>query len=262
MDTPINAIIIDDELIACDNLKRILENFIKQPVHILGIANDTSEAELLIKQTRPDLIFLDIEMPDENGLHFLERIVPFDFEVIFTTAYDSFAVKAFRLNVLDYILKPIEIDELESALGKAKQKIDYKNFLLANLNIKKELSGPTAIDDINKLFLRNGNNVEIVEIASIIYIAANLSYTNIFFIRNEQVKHITMSNSIAKYETLMPPDRFYRIHKSYIINIFYIDRIIKSPGASLLLKHNIKLPIGRRRYSGLLSFLETIQKDV
>jgi two-component system LytT family response regulator len=261
MNPPINAIIVDDELIACDNLKRILENFIKQPVHILGIANDTSEAEFLIKQTRPDLVFLDIEMPDENGLHFLERIIPFDFEVIFTTAYDSFAVKAFRMNALDYILKPIEIDELENALSKAKQKIDYKNFLLSNSNTKKE-NPELVTDDVNKLFLRNGNNVEIVEIANIIYIAANLSYTNIFFVRNEQVKHITMSNSIAKYETLMPPNRFYRIHKSYIINIFYIDKIIKGSSASLLLKNNIKLPIGRRRYAGLLSFLETMQKDV
>lgn len=257
----IKAIIIDDEPIACDNLQRILRSFVTQKINICGIASNTTEGQILIEKHQPDLIFLDIEMPDESGLSFLERIAPFNFEVIFTTAYDAFALKAFRLNALDYILKPIDIDELENALGKVAEKMAFKGFIHSRIAAK-EPGTRHLLKEGNKVLLRNGNNVEIVEIAQILYIAANGSYATIFFLKDGKVRNITMSHSIAKYEQQMSQHEFYRIHKSYLVNMTYIERIIKDKSPALLLKYNIQLPVGRRRYAGLLSFLGIKQHEL
>src|ERR1700689_5825299 len=118
----LNVLIVDDEMEACDNLKNILMEYVDKEINIAGIANNTREAEAQINNFLPDAVFLDIEMPNENAFHFLSRISPFGFEVIFVTAYDEYAIKAFKLNAVDYILKPISIAELTAAVQKLKEK--------------------------------------------------------------------------------------------------------------------------------------------
>src|ERR1700740_2529996 len=112
----LNVLIVDDEMEACANLQHILSEYVDKEINIVGIANNTREAEAAIAKAAPAAVFLDIEMPNENAFHFLERIAPFNFEVIFVTAYDEYAVKAFKLNAVDYILKPISINELNQAV--------------------------------------------------------------------------------------------------------------------------------------------------
>src|SRR5690242_15259365 len=119
----LQVLIVDDEKKACTNLKNILLEFVDPGIVIAGIANSTAEAESLIADTTPDAIFLDIEMPTENAFHFLDRISPVNFEVIFVTAYEEYAVRAFRLNAVDYILKPISIAELKKAVQRLKDRI-------------------------------------------------------------------------------------------------------------------------------------------
>src|SRR4051812_32436582 len=115
------VLIIDDEQEACDNLKNILSEYIDSNIHVLRTANDTIAAQWLITELNPDAIFLDIDMHNENAFEFLQRIYPYNFEIIFVTAYDEFAIKAFKLNAIDYILKPINIDELTNAIIKLRE---------------------------------------------------------------------------------------------------------------------------------------------
>src|SRR6202012_3296754 len=114
---------------ACINLKNILREYVDREINVVGVANNTREAEKQITRFSPNAIFLDIEMPNENAFHFLTRISPFEFEVIFVTAYDEYAVKAFKLNAVDYILKPISIEEVSNAVTKAKEHIAYKKLI-------------------------------------------------------------------------------------------------------------------------------------
>ncbi|KAA5536193.1 response regulator transcription factor [Taibaiella lutea] len=205
----------------------------------------------MIEAFQPDLVFLDIEMPNENGLHFLERIFPFNFEVVFVTAYDTFAVKAFRLNALDYIMKPIDIDYLQDAINKVAEKLVFKNLL----HPKEIINQNTPDSKIEKMFFRTENSMELVEISQIIYISADWSYTNIFYLKNQQINKITMSYSIAKYDQQLSSHSFYRIHKSYLVNIAFVEKIIKDSNTMLQLSNDIKLPISRRKYAALLSFM-------
>ncbi len=137
----IQILIVDDEKKACANLRNILLEFVDPGLQIVGEANSTMEAEQLIAIHKPDAIFLDIEMPNENAFHFLERIAPFDFEVIFVTAYEEYAIRAFRLNAIDYILKPISIKDLSTAVQKLKDRIRHKR-IIDNKNFNGNMKAP------------------------------------------------------------------------------------------------------------------------
>src|SRR5579872_2150289 len=115
---PLKVLIVDDERKACINLRNLLLTYVDKDINIAGIASDTHDAYTQIIKHTPDAVFLDIEMPNENAFHFLERIGPVDFEVVFVTAFDEYAVRAFKLNALDYILKPISVSELRNAHAK------------------------------------------------------------------------------------------------------------------------------------------------
>lgn len=250
------VIIIDDEPEACRNLQHILTDFIPVPVHVCAIAHSTAEADALIAHYRPDIIFLDIDMPNESGLLFLERIMPFDFEVIFVTAYDAYALKAIKLNALDYILKPINPEELHAALEKAEERIALKQQV-------KSLAAPSApaAESVRKkkgnMLLRNGNDVEIVQTDQILFIEADWGYSKIMVLRDDTLKSITMSYSILEYEELLAGD-FYRIHKSYLVNVRHIKKILKGVNNYVLLSHELKLPISRRKYVAFLAFLKEV----
>ncbi len=255
-DSPIKIILVDDEIEACDNLKSILEDYVEVSVSILGTANDTTEAEHLIKMHDPDAVFLDIEMPDENAFQFLERLVPYDFEIVFVTAYDEYAIKAFKLNAVDYILKPICIDELDNAMQKLKERVDYR-FLVkhAEHQIKtlKEISNK---EPQHKIVLRTLNHIEIVEFKDIYYIEGLGRYCKIFFHKENTLREITMSNIISDYEEILPKDLFYRIHKSYMVNCAHVSKIMNEHTYEVVVKNKITLPVGRRRYSDFIRFLK------
>lgn len=248
------VIIIDDEPEACRNLQYILTDFIQAPVQVCAMAHSTAEADALIAHYRPDIIFLDIDMPNESGLLFLERIMPFDFEVIFVTAYDAYALKAIKLNALDYILKPINPEEVRAALGKAEERIALKQQAK-----RLAASSASASENVQKkkgnMLLRNGNDVEIVQTDQILFIEADWGYSKITVFRDQALKSITMSYSILEYEELLAGD-FYRIHKSYLVNIRHVKKILKGVNNYVLLSHDVKLPISRRKYVAFLSFLK------
>jgi two-component system LytT family response regulator len=252
----IKALIIDDEREACDNLKNILTEYIDSDISILGIANDTISAEKLIIELNPDAVFLDIEMPDENAFQFLKRIHHYNFEIIFVTAYDEFAIRAFKLNAVDYILKPINIDELNIAIIKLKERITYRQFTKHNEYEIKALKQIVEKELPHKITLKSLNHIEVVDFKHIYLVEAQGSYCKIFFVKAGAIKEIITSNIISYYEELFPPEFFYRVHKSYIINCTYLEDIITDNNYSIVLKNKYEVPVSRRRYADFIKFLK------
>lgn len=257
-DVKLNVLIIDDEIEACRNLKSILLEYIDPDINIMGIANSSAEAEKQLQQFNPDAVFLDIEMPAENAFSFLERIAPVHFEVIFVTAYDEYAVRAFKLNAVDYILKPISIPELANAVTKLKERVLFKtHFNPANSDFTELSRQINTRQKLNKIALKGNNNVEIVAFKDILYVEAFGGYSKVFFMRDGAIADIFTSYAISEYEDMLPPEHFYRIHKSYLINCDQIKKIHKDESPTVLLQSGQTIPVSRRRFSSLLEFLQT-----
>ena len=258
-DAKINVLLIDDEIEACRNLKSILVEYIDPCINIVGVAYSAAEAEKQLAQFNPDAVFLDIEMPNENAFQFLERMSPIHFEVIFVTAYDEYAIKAFKLNAVDYILKPISISELANAVAKLKERIKYKTHFNASGNtdfteISKQITNKSKQ---NKIALKGNNNVEIVSFRDILYIEAFGGYSKVFYLKNNNPTDMLTSYSIAEYEDMLPSELFFRVHKSFLINCDCIKKIHKDESPSILLHTSFTIPVSRRRFSSLLEFLQT-----
>ena len=257
-DTPLSVLLVDDEIEACRNLKSILLEFIDPNINIVGVAHSTAEAEKQLQLHNPDAVFLDIEMPNENAFQFLERVSPIHFEVVFVTAYDEYAIRAFKLNAVDYILKPISITELANAVAKLKDRLRFKTIVSTGNNDFSEVSKQiTAKAKLNKITLKGNNNVELVGFKDIIYVEAFGKYSKVFFLKNNSVVDILTSYAISDYEELLPHELFYRIHKSYLINCGHIKQIHKDDTTSLTMNYAISIPVSRRRFSSLLEFLQT-----
>lgn len=252
----LNVVIIDDEPEACENLKFILKQYINCNISVAAIAHNTRDAELITKATQPDLIFMDIDMPRENAFDFLQRIQPVSFEIIFVTAFDEYAVKAFKLNAVDYILKPINIGELELAIEKVRERILHKKIFQQDHTfydrILQEVYNKTSIEQFT---FKGKDSVEVIPFKDIIFIEAMGSYSKIHYRKEHQEKNFVMSHSIAEYEELLPAHLFYRIHKSYLVNRVHVTQIYKGENPSTLLDDKKTLPVGRRRLQSFLSFI-------
>jgi two-component system LytT family response regulator len=257
-ETPLSVLLVDDEIEACRNLKSILLEYVDPNINIVGVAHSTAEAEKQLQLHNPDAVFLDIEMPNENAFQFLERVSPIHFEVVFVTAYDEYAIRAFKLNAVDYILKPISITELANAVVKLKDRLRFKSIINTGNNdfseVSKQISTKTKL---NRITLKGNNNVELVSFKDIIYVEAFGKYSKVFFLKNNGVVDILTSYAISDYEELLPSEIFYRIHKSFLINCAHIKQIHKDDSTSLTMNYNITIPVSRRRFSSLLEFLQT-----
>lgn len=253
----ISVVIVDDEIGACENLQNLLSEYCGDGISILGSANSTLEAERLIAQLSPDAVFLDIEMPPENAFQFLDRITPFDFEVVFVTAYDEYAIRAFKLNAVDYILKPISISELSQATRKLRERVEYKRLTSGVSSTFGDIARQIASRaKSQKMTLKDVNGIEVLDFKSILFFEAQGSYSRILYLKNDTVRERVMSTSLSDYEDLMPPEMFYRIHKSFLINCHYVNSIIRDEVGQVVIHHDYTLPVSRRRFAPLLDFLK------
>lgn len=258
----INVIIIDDEQEACSNLQNILNDYIEEKVDILAFANSTREAEEKILSLNPDAIFLDIEMPNENAFQFLERLPAINFEIVFVTAYDEYAIRAFKLNAVDYILKPINIGELGQAVKKLRERLNLKKLLQGQTSQYNELAAQISQKKKqHQIILRDKNDLEVVPFKDIIYVKAMGSYSQIVFSKGSVEKSLVMSRSIADYEEMLPSEIFFRAHKSYLVNCFFVKKIMKDEQLSVQLTNNTFLPVSRRRLSDMILFLKSHNLD-
>lgn len=178
-----------------------------------------------------------------------------NFEVVFVTAYDEYAIRAFKMNAVDYILKPISIPELKEAMKKLKEKIQIRS-VFRDIDYDGLLQQVTSKAKGHKITLKDNNVVEVVDFKDIFFIEAQGSYFKVVFVKDHMAREIVMCGSLTDYEELLPPELFFRIHKSYIINCLHVKNIIKDEHSQVVIKDNFTLPVSRRRYAPLIEYLK------
>jgi two-component system LytT family response regulator len=242
------AIIIDDERLARNELRRLLENFPK--VNIVGEASNADEAIVMIEELKPDLLFLDIQMPGKTGfdlLSSLENDVP---DVIFTTAYDEYAIKAFEFNALDYLLKPIELHRLSEAIQKVENEINSQNE-------KREAAkdGVKLLGEKDQVFVKDGEKCWFVRLGKVRVFESIGNYVRLYF---DDQKPLVLK-SLNALEDRLDPKTYFRANRKHIINLQFIDKIEPwfSGGLQVTIAgHNEKIEISRRqaiRFKELMS---------
>lgn len=242
----IRAIIVDDESDAIKNLKWEIEQFC-DGVEVIDTFTDPKEAISGINYLKPDCVFLDIEMPEMDGFKLLKNLSYKDFEIIFTTAYDQYALKAFKAEAIDYLLKPIDTDDLQKSVERVKER--KRNNGLGK-NIKDLLDSYTQKPN-NRLALSFSGKIKFVAIDDIVYCKSNGSYTEIFF---NNAKTEVVSKKIKEMEEATH-GYFFRVHHSYLVNLNYILEYIKTDGHYLLMKNGVNIPISRSKRNDLLKKL-------
>ncbi len=244
----ITAIIIDDEPNNIDNLKSLLDQHCPQ-VEVKGTAKNADEGALLINRLQPDLVLLDIQMPDKNGFEMLQSLSSYDFEVIFVTAYDQYGMQAVKFSAIDYLLKPVNVEELISAVGKVlkRTKMRKENLLLNNLMqyIQNNKSG-------HKLALSTLKETRFVSPEEIIRCESSNAYT-LFYLHEQQ--RITVSRPIFEYEEILSGYGFLRCHQSHLVNRHFIKSWVKENGGYLLLNDGTRIPVSRSKKDAILKEL-------
>jgi len=240
------AIIVDDERKSRETLQTLIEKYC-DGVLIVGLANGVENALTLIQSQQPDVIFLDISMPDGSGFDLLRRVPKVDFEVIFVTAYDNYALQAIKTNALDYILKPISIDDLQAAIQKAFARLKEKStegnikFLLEQLDTKVGKTGKIAIPA--------SDGFNFVNLDDIICLSAEGSYTKIALIGG---KVILSTRHLKEYEDQLPPSDFIRVHHSHIVNIGHITHYHRGEGGYVTMVNGTEITISKRKKKDFL----------
>ncbi|MFT6244976.1 MAG: two-component system LytT family response regulator [Salibacteraceae bacterium] len=241
-------IIIDDETSVRNNLKQIIETDVKEAT-VIGEAHSVKTGLQLIKDTDPDLLLLDINLTDGSGFGLLEDAPSIDFQVIFITAYDEFAIKAFQFNAIDYLLKPIDSNLLVKGIEKA-QNLTNKNFITKK-ELQTVLNSYSKVDEDKQLALHESSKISFVELRDIVRCTADSNYT-IFHFANATQK--VTSKTLKNYEQILPKSMFYRVSPSCIVNLKYVKEYFK--GGSVLLKDGTEIEISRRRKEDFLNVLK------
>lgn len=242
----LNAIIVDDEELARSSLRFLLQENCKN-VHICGIAKSVEEAQELLLTEDVDLIFLDIAMPGKNGFELIPDAKESHAQVVFTTAFDQYALKAIKAGALDYLLKPIDIEELKETVNKAVKIIGLRASAADKSESLKNLSTIlTDKCDVKKISLPNGQGYTLIGVDEIIHIEADSNYS-VFHLDNRE--KITVSRVLKDYEEILPEEQFVRIHKSSIVNLNYLKEYNSKNGLEVLLKNGEKIAVSRRRAS-------------
>jgi two-component system LytT family response regulator len=240
--------LIDDEPHCTDVLRVLLQKNCPE-VQILGVFNDPERALAALERMAPDLVFLDIEMPMLNGFDWLRQCPPNSrFKLIFTTAYDQYAVKAFKFNALDYLLKPIDGAELRNAVEKT---LHSPQPALAQLDAVQYLQRHPVPE---RIALPVGSDLILTEVADILYCESDGSYVS-FFVKNQQ-KSIIVSKSLREVEDLLNnPTVFFRCHNSFLINVQHIKKIIRSESAEIIMWNDRSVPVARAKKADLLKMI-------
>lgn len=247
----IKAIIIDDELRAQRVLKSLLEEYCPD-VEVLACCNDVPSGVLKINELNPDVVFCDIEMPNFSGIELVNFFQDVNFELIFATGYSEFAIKAFELSAIDYLLKPIQIDKLESAVEKLKMKLQHATMHDRLETLKENLKD----NDITKIALPVADGLIFVDIARIVLCEADGAYTHVWL---KDGSNILISKKLKFFEELLiPKGQFFRTHRSSIININYIKKYTRAEGY-LQLDNNKNVKVARDKKAEFEKYIEGIR---
>jgi two-component system LytT family response regulator len=248
----INAVIIEDEKKSRELLAKLIQKGCPE-VTVAGMADSVEAGVELIRKLKPRLIFLDIEMPDGSGFDLLKSVAEIPFEVIFTTASDRYAINAIKYSALDYLLKPIDIEELKAAV----QRINAKDDSLSSMeNLKFLIQNFRKSDEqYSRITLPTGNAYEIVNVKDIIRCEAEGNYTS-FFLADKRKMVVTLG--LKHYEDLLPPDDFFRIHNHHLVNVNHVTRVLKEDGGYAIMTDGSKIEISRRKKENFISRIHNL----
>ena len=236
-----NAIIVDDEKKSIDILQYLLEKHCPE-IHILSSFSDAHQALKFIEKTPIDLLLLDVQMPDIDGFQLLDQLPVIDFDVVFVTAFDEYALKAFRYYAVDYLLKPVDVDELKGTVARLKSKTSPKYNKADYTQIFQRIVQPqTAIEH---LAVPTTLGVEFILFDDIMRLQADSNYTNI--IKVDETK-VYAAKTLKYFENLLPSTYFFRPHQSHIINIKYMDRFVRQDGGYILMKDRVTIGLARSK---------------
>jgi two-component system LytT family response regulator len=248
----LKAVIIEDEKRSRETLTGLIKLYCNQ-VELIGEADGVHSGLKLIRDKNPDLVFLDIQMPDGSGFKLLELLGNIKFDVIFTTAYDQFAIKAFKYSALDYLLKPIYPDDLIEAVKKAldkKEKLNLKPNIDTLLdNIKKPENEPP------KIVLSTSDKINIVKINEIIRCESDNYYTIYYFVNGGK---LLVSKTLKENEEMLSEHNFIRPHKSHLVNVAHIKGYLKSDGGYIIMSDESRIPVSRRKKEKILNIINHI----
>lgn len=248
----LRAVVIDDiESIRKENISIIKSGF--PEIAIVGQADSVASGIKVIRELSPDLVFLDVEMPDGTGFDLLQKLSPIPFKVIFITGYEDFAIRAFRFSAIDYLLKPLDPKELKEAVKKAQDSLTKEVFDVKLHNLFANLERPK---DLQKLVLKTADKIYSVNIQDIINCEADKNYTTFQFINAPK---LIVSSTLKEYETLLRPYNFFRTHKSHLINMAYFDHFVKADGGNtIVMKNKTVIPLSIRKKEEFLISLESL----
>lgn len=245
----IRAILVEDDNNNKDVLLELLAEH-SNDIEIVGEANSVSNAIDLIKDKEPSLVFLDIDLPDGTAFDILNALNPTSFSVVFVTAHDSFALKAIKYSALDYLLKPIDPDEIDIAIKKVKQTVNISIERKKIENLIANSKGKTK-----RLAIPTSESIELIDIDQIVWLKAESAYTRI------KVANGTtslFSKNLKYFESLLDEEQFFRAHHSTMINMENIQRFVKQDGGKLIMSNGDEVPVSSRRRSDLMSRLSMI----
>jgi two-component system LytT family response regulator len=245
----LKCIIVDDEFKNRESLKALVEKFCDN-ITVAAVCQNGNETITAISEHDPDLVFMDIQLQRETGFEILERLDKIDFEVIFTTAYSEFAIKAFKFSAIDYLLKPIDINDLRRAIEKAQKKV-VGNISERVTQLAQNIKGNTFKH--SRLALPSNDGLVFVSVDEILYCEASGNYTNIFMADDRK---FVISRTLKEYEDLLENQDFFRIHNSYLINLNSIKKYIRGEGGQVVMSNDKALDVSKSKKK---SFLEMIK---
>lgn len=249
----LRALVIDDiETIRKNNIATIKAAC--PNIMVIGEAGSVASGVQLIRQLSPDIIFLDVEMPDGTGFDLLQQLKPINFKVIFITGYEDFAIKAFRFSAIDYLLKPLNAHDLVEAVKKAEDALLRQVFDLKLNNLFANLERPK---NLQKLILKTSDRIYSVNIQDVVHCESDKNYTTFHLINAPK---LIVSTNLKEYEALLGPHNFFRTHQSHLINMAYFDHFIKTEGGNtIIMKNKTAIPLSVRKKEEFLVLLENIQ---
>ncbi len=251
----LRTIIIDDETHQRLTIKKMVNRYCPK-LEVVATADGVQSGLTAINTNKPNLLLLDIQLGDGTGFDILDQLHPIDFKVIFITAYDQYAIKAFRINALDYLLKPLDPDELCHAAARASDIIQHDfNQQLANLQkyLKRDDKSQTRI------IVKTHDTVHLVPVSDILYCQSDSNYTRIHLVDQKQ---IMVAATLKDYEDIFSESGFFRTHKSFLVNLKHIVRFERGDGGSLVLAGEIKIPVASRKREELLGILDRLTNNL
>ncbi|MEZ5082757.1 MAG: LytTR family DNA-binding domain-containing protein [Bacteroidales bacterium] len=249
----IRSVIVEDEKRSREALIKLLSNYCPE-VEVVATAGTVAEAIKQINQQKPALVFLDISLPDGDAFRILESFTNIEFEIIFVTAFNTYATRAFEFSALHYLLKPINYLELQKAVGRYTGRYNFEEFRKKMDVLDKNLNNHQ-----NKIILPTAGGLEIISLDNVMYLEANHNYTNCYLTTND---FIMVSKPIGTFESSLSDVNFARIHSKYLINLKYVKKYIRGLGGSVILTNGTEINVSKSRKTEFLLQLEEYAKQV